>query len=215
MPQARNRIQREIREAEKPQRISAVRNALSTNSMTSAAAVSPDKPLTGKQKLFAKYYSEGDSIPNAMQRAGYNEQPSYGYRMIRMPNVKREIARQQAEFARVSETSKREVMDMLKEAYEMAKLMSEPSTMVASAREIGKLCGYYEPKKVQVDINLSGSVKFEQLTDAQLFEMIEKAAREAEMEDSQAETEEVEEAQLLEGPREGPKSAPGDDFVDV
>lgn len=195
---ARNAVQRSRREAEKSQRIASVREAPFTATMAAAAAVSPDKPLTERQKLFAKYYAEGDSIPNAMQRAGYNEQPSYGYRMVKMPNVKREIARHQAEYARVSELSRRDVMEMLKESYEMAKLMSEPSTMVSAAREIGKMCGYYEPKKVQVDISMSGSVKFEQLSDAELFAMIEKAARE------------VEEAEmhLLEGPSE----AAGDDF---
>lgn len=178
MPMARNSVQRAIREEEKPKRVAQVRKYVSTSTMEGAALVDPDKPLTEKQKLFAKYYAEGDSIPNAMQRAGYNEQPSYGYRLIRMPNVKREIAKYQAEFQKAAELSKKDVMDMLKEAYEMAKLMNEPSTMVSAAREIGKLCGYYEPTKVQVDVNNTTRVKFEQLSDAELFAMIEKAARE-------------------------------------
>lgn len=184
MPLARNSVQRAIREAEKPKRIAQTRQYVNTSTMAAAESVDPDKPLTEKQKLFAKYYAEGDSIPNAMQRAGYNEQPSYGYRMVKMPNIKREIARYQAEFQKAAELSKRDVMDMLKESYEMAKLMNEPSTMVSAAREIGKLCGYYEPTKVQIDVNNATRVKFEQLSDAELFAMIEKASRELE----QAET---------------------------
>lgn len=170
-----------IKAAEKPQRLSAVRSKYKfTATMAEAAAVSPDKPLTDKQKLFAKAYAEGNPIPNAMQIAGYNEQVSYGYRMIKMPNIKREVAKYQAEFAKASELSRRDVMDMLKESFDMAKLMSEPSSMVSAAREIGKMCGYYEPRKVQVDVNMSGPVRYEQLTDQELFAMIEKAAREAE-----------------------------------
>ena len=190
---------RRLKEAEKPQRLSSLRkNARDTTTMAAAASVSPDKPLTDMQKLFAKFYAEGNPVPNAMHLAGYNEQPSYGYRLIKMPNVKRAIAQYQEEFRKAAELSKKDVMDMLKESYEMAKLMSEPATMVSAAREIGKMCGYYEPKKVQVDINMTGSVKFEQLSDQELFAMIEKAAREAE----------EAEMQLL----EGPESAAGDDF---
>lgn len=188
MPLARNAVQRAIREVEKPERISQARKYTSTATMTGAAMVDPNKPLTEKQKLFAKYYAEGDSIPNAMQRAGYNEQPSYGYRLVKMPNIKREIARYQEEFRKAAELSKKDVMNMLKESYEMAKLMNEPSTMVSAAREIGKLCGYYEPTKVQVDVNNITRVKFEQLSDAELFAMIEKAARELDEAEAEPQT---------------------------
>lgn len=186
MPRARNHIERAVREAEKPKRIAQTRQYINTSTMEAAESVDPDKPLTEKQKLFAKYYAEGDSIPNAMQRAGYNEQPSYGYRLVKMPNVKREIAKYQAEYQKAAELSKRDVMDMLKESYEMAKLMNEPSTMVSAAREIGKMCGYYEPTKVQIDVNNTTRVKFEQLSDAELFAMIEKASQELEEVEIQA-----------------------------
>lgn len=180
MARSRNPIEREIREAEKPARVAAVRgNYPETTSMAAAAAVSPDKPLTEKQKLFVKAYVEGDSVPNAMQRAGYNEQPSYGYRMLKMPNVLREISRYQAEYQKASELTKKDVMDMLKESFDMAKLMAEPSSMVSAAREIGKLCGFYEPKKVDINVSMSGHIKFDQMTDAELFAMIEKATAEA------------------------------------
>lgn len=179
MARSRNPIERELREQEKPARIAKVRSAPETTTMAAAAAVSVDKPLTDKQKLFAKAYVEGDSVPNAMQRAGYNEQPSYGYRMLKMPNVLREISRYQAEYQKATDLSKKDVMDMLKESFDMAKLMAEPSSMVSAAREIGKLCGYYEPKKVDINVSMSGRIKFDQMTDAELFAMIEKATAEA------------------------------------
>ena len=167
-----------IRETEKPARVAAVRKSPNTSTMAAAAMVPVDKPLTEKQKLFVKYWAEGDNIPNAMHRAGYNEQPSYGYRMAKMPNVLALKQQYHDEYIKAGEISKREVMDMLKESFDMAKLMSEPASMVSAAREIGKLCGYYEPKKVQIDVNMSGRVKFEQMSDAELFDMIEKASQE-------------------------------------
>ena len=175
MPLHRNSSQKKNREAEKPQRVAAVRNAPQTTTMAGAAAVSPDKPLTEKQKLYAVARARGESVPNAMAAAGYNEQVSYGYRLDKMPNVQRLIQQEQALYAEAAQMDRKKVIDMQLEAYEMAKTMAEPSTMVAAAREIGKICGLYEPKKVEVTVN--GSVqheihRFEAMSDAELLEVL-------------------------------------------
>lgn len=155
-----------------------------------AQRISPDKPLSNLQRQFVKCLAEGDSVPNALVRAGYAPgSPSIGYRLLERPNVQKLLAKYQAEYREAAAISKKDVMDMLKESYEMAKLMSEPSTMVSAAREIGKMCGYYEPKKVQLDVTLNGATKFAELSDAELFAMIEKNVAEAEAAE-QAEKEE-------------------------
>jgi phage terminase small subunit len=193
MSQVRTPAAKRVREITKAHRVSDSRKGNNNSTMAGAAQVSPDKPLTEAQKIFAKRYAEGDAIGTAMKAAGYNEQVSYGYRLIKQPNIKREIAKYRAAYAEAAQLSRKDVMDMLKESYEMAKLMSEPATMVSAAREIGKMCGYYEPTKIQVDVNLRGQVKFEQLSDQELFAMIEKAAKAAE----------EEELALLEAPETG------------
>ena len=140
-----------------------------------AAAVSPDKPLTEKQKLYAVARARGESVPNAMAQAGYNEQISYGYRLDKMPNVQALIRQEQALYAEASQMDRKKVIDMQLEAFEMARVMAEPSSMVAAAREIGKICGLYEPKKVEVNFN--GRVqheihRFEAMSDAELLDVL-------------------------------------------
>ncbi len=171
----RNTTQKNRREVEKPARVATVRAANSTTTMAAAAAVSPDKPLTEKQKLYAVARARGESVPNAMAAAGYNEQVSYGYRMDKMPNVQRLIQQEQALYAEAAQIDRKKVIDMQLEAYEMAKTMAEPATMVAAAREIGKICGLYEPKKVEVSVN--GSIQHEMhrldsMSDAELLEFL-------------------------------------------
>lgn len=171
----RTPVQKNVREAEKPQRVAAVRAAPNTGTMAVAAAVSPDKPLTEKQRLYAVARARGESVPNAMFAAGYNEQVSYGYRLDKMPNVRRLIAQEAALYAEAAQMDRKKVIDMHLEAYEMAKTMAEPSTMVAAAREIGKICGLYEPSKVEVTVN--GAVqheihRFEAMSDAELLEVL-------------------------------------------
>lgn len=175
MALARTPIQKRRREAEKGERIASVRTAPETTTMAAAAAVPPDKPLTEKQKAYAVARARGESVPNAMAAAGYNEQPSYGYRLDKMPNVQALIRQEQALYAEAAQIDRKKVIEMQLEAYEMAKTMAEPSTMVAAAREIGKICGLYEPKKVEVSVN--GRVqheihRFEAMSDAELLQVL-------------------------------------------
>lgn len=186
MPSARTKAQKKQRDATRPSRVAAVRKAKNTGTMEVAASVDPNKPLTGKQLDFIRAVAEGDSIPNAMARAGYNEQPSYGYRLMKMPNVLKVLAQFQEEYRQAAQLTKQDVMNMLKEAYDDAKRASEPATMVSAAREIGKLCGFYEPTKVTVNIN--DTSKFSQLTDAELFALIEQTSQVAQLEYGSAET---------------------------
>lgn len=153
-----------------------MRAAPNTGTMAAAASVDPDKPLTEKQVLFAKFYAQGDSVPNAMARAGYSTaQYSLGYRMIKMPNVIRVIDAERQKFEEANQMTRKKVMEGLLEGIEMAKLMAEPASMISGWREIGKMCGYYEPRKVQVDVNVAGNVihqRINSLSDAELLKII-------------------------------------------
>lgn len=155
----------------------AVRKSPNTGTMANAALVSVDKPLTAQQKLFTKCWAEGDSIPNALARAGYSvADNSLGYRMAKMPNILALKAKYAKEYEDSVAMTKKKVMDMHLEAFEMAKLMAEPATMVSAAREVGKLCGYYEPQRVTVDINVNqnGTLdRMNRLSDAELLKFIE------------------------------------------
>jgi hypothetical protein len=151
-----------------------------TTTMARAAAVSVDKPLTEQQTLFVQYWAEGDSLPNAYQRAGYSiNDISYAYRMQKMPNILKQYNLVKAQWQEAAQLRREDVIHGLKESIEMAKLMSEPATMIAGWREIGKLCGYYEPKKVDVNVNVNGSIVLEnmnKMSDADLLKIINEAA---------------------------------------
>lgn len=149
--------------------------AMETTTMASAALVPVDKPLTDMQKAFVRYWAEGDSIAAAMHRAGYNEQPSYGYRMAKMPNILAEYERIKKLYEDAAQMTRKKVMDMHLEAFEMAKLLAEPATMVSAAREIGRMCGYYEPVKQKLEISVNGQIavkKIESLSDDDLIKLV-------------------------------------------
>jgi phage terminase small subunit len=145
------------------------------NAEEMALVISPDRPLTDKQKEFTRYWAQGDSIPNAATRAGYKGNTTIAYRMVKMPNVLKLKARYEAEWQETGKMTREKVMNGMIESIEMAKLMSEPSSMIAGWREIGKICGYYAPVEHKVKVDVSGNIlvdKLNSLSDAELLKII-------------------------------------------
>lgn len=150
------------------------RKYLNTSSAAAAALVDPDKPLTANQLLFAQAWAAGESISSACLRAGYADD-GMGYRMARMPNIRRVYDAEKRKYEEACQMTRKKVMDMHLEAFEMAKLMAEPASMVSAAREIGRMCGYYEPIKHTVDVNVKGEVTVRTLnnmSDAELLKFL-------------------------------------------
>ena len=140
-----------------------------------AEVTSPDKPLTDKQRAFVQLWAQGESITSASVRAGYNDGASIAYRMVKMPNVLKLYHEEKAKYEAAGDMTRKKVMDMLLESYDMAKLMAEPASMVSAAREIGKMCGYFAPVESRVKVDVSGNVMLDRLnnlSDAELLKLI-------------------------------------------
>lgn len=170
---------RKVRGANNGRGLDVVRSRGRDTSNLSAAemaeVISPDKPLTDKQRKFVELWAQGESITSASVRAGYNDGASIAYRMVKMPNVLKLYHEEKAKYEAAGDMTRKKVMDMLLESYDMAKLMAEPASMVSAAREIGKMCGYYAPVETRVKVDVSGNVMLDRLnnlSDAELLKLI-------------------------------------------
>lgn len=153
----------------------AVRKYKDTSNFANAELIDPDKPLTEKQMLFVKNWAAGDSITAASSRAGYNDGASMAYRMVKMPNILRVYEAEKLKYEEASQMTRKRVMDGLLEGIELAKLMAEPASVIGGWREIGKMCGYYEPVKRRVEVSVNGNVVLErmnQMSDADLLRLV-------------------------------------------
>jgi hypothetical protein len=163
-------------EEAKSARIATVRSAPNTCNYEVAEQIDPNKPLTEKQRLFVKNWAAGDTPLNAAIRAGYSEGgATLCYRLIRMPNILALYEQEKKAYEDSVQMTRKRVMEGLLEGVEMAKLMAEPASMIAGWREIGKMCGYYEPVKKKIDINVQGNVvmqRMERMSDEELMKMI-------------------------------------------
>lgn len=154
-----------------------------------AELIDPDKPLTDMQKAFVMHMAQGESVVTAMSRAGYDTDTgsTYGYRLIRQPNVLALLNQEKAKYEAACQMTRKRVMDGLLEGIDMAKLAGEPASMISGWREIGKMCGYYEPVTRKLDITLSGNVvmdRMNRLSDAELLKLIQEGVEEVADDDS-------------------------------
>jgi hypothetical protein len=132
-----------------------------------------DRALTEKQRMFVRFWASGETPRTAAAMAGYSQNSNgVWWALHKDPAILKMYREEVAIFREASKMTRQKVMDMLREAYDMAKIKAEPA--VAAAREIGKMCGFYEPE-VKININLGAKAQeaLTKLSDKELLELIE------------------------------------------
>lgn len=138
---------------------------------------SETEALTEMQRLFVKYLVHDKLNQTASARqAGFNQPATAAHALVRNPKVMAAIAEERAEYAKVSGMTKQKVIDGFSEAVDMARIKADPIAMIAGWREIGKMCGFYEPTKTKIEVSVKGQVLIERMqtmSDAELLALAE------------------------------------------
>lgn len=135
--------------------------------------------LTPRQSRFVDEYLVDANGTQAAIRAGYSASGARvaAHRLLTNVAISSRLeARQRVDAARLSVT-RETVLQRLLDAFDLAKEEREPATMVSAARELGKLLGFYAPIRVDATLEtkeLAARGQFERMTDAQLYEVIER-----------------------------------------
>jgi hypothetical protein len=134
--------------------------------------------VTEKQDKYIEARLDGKSKTEAAREAGYNVN---GVGMIeKSADVRAALEQARSELSSATQIKRADVIEMLQEAYNMAKLSAEPSSMVSAAKEIGKMLGYYEPETIRIETQRnSGTVqrKLMTMSDEELLELAEGTAQ--------------------------------------
>lgn len=137
------------------------------------------RALSEQQKAFIKFWAQGESVYAASAKAGYLDGGATAYKMVRQPHIIEIYQREKKAYEEACQMTRKRVMDGLLEGIEMAKMMAEPASVIAGWREIGKMCGYYEPVQVKHTVTHEGKVildRLEKLSDDELFRLIQERA---------------------------------------
>jgi phage terminase small subunit len=159
--------------------------AVNATTARTQAIKSPERTLTEKQQMFVRHWAAGESILTASARAGYADGGTYAYRLSKDPLVLRIYEREKKLYEDSCQMTRAKVMQGFLDAAEMARIQADPTAMTGAWREVGKMCGYYEPKKIEV--NVTGGVtlttKVERMSDADLLRLIKGEASAQELAD--------------------------------
>ena len=115
-----------------------------------------------------------DQLPQtvAAREAGYSSPHNAAAGLMKNPKIAQAIAIEREKYALESKLTRQDVLEGFKEAIEMAKMMSDPGVMVAGWREVGKMCGFYEPSKIDIQVTTKGAAllqQMEEMSDDELF----------------------------------------------
>lgn len=135
----------------------------------------PDRKLNEMQIAFATNWARGEPISTAAVRAGYSPDSMMGYKMRHDPAILKVYHAEKKKFEQENQMTRKKVLDGLLDGIETAKLLGEPASIINGWKTIGQMCGYFEPVKKTIDINVNGEVqikRLEAMSDADLLKLI-------------------------------------------
>lgn len=131
-----------------------------------------------RDEIYLQHRVLGVPVAKAAELAGIT--PAQGKRFEASAKGVLMMEKMRAETREKLHTTRDDVLRDLKEAYDIAKRMSEPMAMVAALREIAKVIGAYAPEKKVLEVHASGAVTLsyvQGLPDAELIRLAEAGGR--------------------------------------
>lgn len=133
--------------------------------------------MTPRQKKFADQYLLTGSSSEAARLAGYSQKTAgqMGYENLKKPEVIDAIRELQAGYAAQLQITKDDLIAGLLSAIQLGRDQQNPAAMIAGLVQIAKLCGFYEPEKVNLTLSAGGerlSAKFAAMSDDELLAII-------------------------------------------
>ncbi len=132
--------------------------------------------LTARQARFIDEYLVDANATQAAIRAGSAPAGAHVWasRTLRNPKVSAELKKRLEADSERLRVSREKVISMLLTSFELAKQRGEPAAMVSASRELGRLLGYYEPIKAQIDLSPGDGyqMRLQAMSDAELLALI-------------------------------------------
>jgi len=102
--------------------------------------------VTQKQAYFVRGYVKHGNAAKAAREAGYAVESARitACRLLTKANIQAEIAAERRRYELEFGLDRTALARELASAMDLAKLQADPAKIVAAAREIGLICGYYE-----------------------------------------------------------------------
>lgn len=130
------------------------------------------KKLSPIQAKYVEAQAKGHTKKQSALLAGYAPEADGHTVAGDSKTVQEALAKVRKELAEDSNITKEDVVGMLMDAADMARVMADPTGMVAAARELGKMLGFYAPEVKKVTHGLDKAslrAVLEEMTDEDLI----------------------------------------------
>ena len=134
--------------------------------------------LSQKQERFVEHYALCGNAAEAARLAGYSAKTArqIATENLSKPSVKQALEARQREFQQELGVTKEGVISGVLSAIQMGREQENPNVIICGLIQIAKLCGFYEPEKVNLTLSANGkllSTKFAAMSDDELLAIIE------------------------------------------
>lgn len=129
--------------------------------------------LTEKQEAFKEAVLDGMTPAQAAEAAGYSH-PSTAGQVLMAPDVKRALAEARNELSSAAQITRGDMLAVMMDAIDMARLLADPQSMIKGASEVSKMLGFYAPEVKKVELSMSQArvrSKLISMTDEELLLM--------------------------------------------
>lgn len=153
-----------------------------------------DTPLTPQEQEYVRLRGLGMAQVQAAKGAGYARADKNAHLLEKRPRVQAALAKIHEETRQRMRIEREDVVAGLQEAIEYAKRMDDPGNIIAGWREIAKILGLYEPETKRIEVTATQKrlmTRLENISDAELFDLMQKEQDSALIEAIEGEFEEV------------------------
>jgi phage terminase small subunit len=136
-----------------------------------ASTGTPDEPPvtpSSRRRKVVDAILTGSNTTTALESAGYS--PTNPANVLRHREVIEYLQAARAEIEEHSTLTRLDVLKVFLEAIDLARTLADPGQMIAGAREIGKMMGYYEPERFKVEVEATPA-KYREMSDEELFRL--------------------------------------------
>jgi DNA-binding GntR family transcriptional regulator len=131
------------------------------------------KELNARQAAYVANRERGATRQQSAILAGYADVDKAGEQVEEAEVVQEALQEARTELAKATGITKEQILEGLKEAADMAKLLADPQAMVRAWSEIGKMLGHYAPevKKHLHGVDPKTAEALKALSDAELYKI--------------------------------------------
>ena len=139
----------------------------------------PDRSsLTKKQVEFLAVYTTCAFLPlkEICRQAGVTPAQVAQWK-LKSPGFRRQLDIEHNRAQRAAGMDRKQVLQGILEAIEIAKDMRQPSAMITGWKEVGRMCGFYEPERREITLSVDKREVLRELQSMPMHELLEYAAK--------------------------------------